>query len=148
MVRRRLVIDGATSTTILERWFRLTGQPVARPSGHGQVDAYQLAREASDIPAAAEALRSWFTRQLAEPPDVPYYIGELRSAMVGAFLELVDWHRLATKLREVSCPNSHQQRGDSTRPEQILDDGPLQALAAGRLAQEMRIFPSDGLPAA
>jgi len=133
----------------LERWFRLTGQPVARPSGHGQVDAYQLARKAADIPAAAEALRSWFSRQLAEPPDVPYYIGELRSAMVGAFLELVDWHRLAAKLREVSSPDSHRQRGCSTRTDIILDEVPLQALAAGRLAQEMpQIFPSDGLPAA
>jgi len=112
------VIDGAACTHLLERWFRLTGQPVARPSGHSQFDAYQIAREASDIQAAAEALRSWFTRQLAEPPDVPYYIGELRSAMVGAFLELIDWHRLATRLRGSSSPESLQPEGGLPSPEQ------------------------------
>jgi len=142
------VIDRVNGIELFERWFRLSEQPVARPSGHGQVEAYHLAREASDVPAAAEALRSWFTSRLGEPPDVPYYIGELKRAVVGAFLELVDWHQLAAKLREVSAPDSQQPGGDSARPEQVPDEVPLQALGADGLAQEMPMFPSDGLPAA
>jgi hypothetical protein len=95
------MLDGAACDRLLERWFWPGGRGAAWLTGHGPAEALRLARDAPDAPAAVEALRSWFARRLAEPHDALDDVRGLRSGLVGAFLDAVDWLQLATDLREL-----------------------------------------------